>query len=112
MYGAEVRLRWEEGNKKIYIKYTHNHGKAAMALYSLNIADAQQVKILPVMQETQEMWVWSLGQENSPGGGNGNIPQYSCLKNPKDREAWQATVHKVSQRVGHDWAIKCMHTSN
>ena len=26
----------------------------------------------------------------SPGGGNGNPLQYSCLKNPMDREAWQA----------------------
>ena len=28
----------------------------------------------------------------SPGGGNGNPLQYSCLENPMDREAWQATV--------------------
>ena len=27
-----------------------------------------------------------------PGGGNGNLLQYSCLKNPIDREAWQARV--------------------
>ena len=33
--------------------------------------------------------------------GNGNPLQYSCLGNPKDREAWQVTVH-ASQRVGHD----------
>ena len=31
----------------------------------------------------------------SPGGGNGNPFQYFCLRNPKDREAWQATVHGV-----------------
>ena len=30
----------------------------------------------------QEMWVQSLGQEDSPGGGNGNPFQCSCLKNP------------------------------
>ena len=30
-----------------------------------------------------------------PGGGNGNPLQYSCLRNPKDRDAWQATVHAV-----------------
>ena len=29
----------------------------------------------------------------SPGGGNGNPLQYSCLKNPMDRGTWQATVH-------------------
>ena len=30
--------------------------------------------------------------ERSPGGGHGNSFQYSFLKNPMDREAWQATV--------------------
>ena len=34
--------------------------------------------------------------------GNGNPLQYSCLKNPMDRRAWQAIVHGL-QRVGHDW---------
>ena len=29
----------------------------------------------------------------TPGGGNGNPAQYSCLGNPMDREAWWATVH-------------------
>ena len=33
----------------------------------------------------------------SPGGGNGNPPQYSCLENPKDRGAWPATVHGVAK---------------
>ena len=30
-----------------------------------------------------------------PGEGNGNPLQYSCLKNPMDRGAWQAIVHRV-----------------
>ena len=33
----------------------------------------------------------------SPGGGNGNPLQYSCLENPMDRGAWQAIVHGVAQ---------------
>ena len=33
----------------------------------------------------------------SPGEGNGNPLQYSCLENPMDREAWQATVHEVTK---------------
>ena len=40
------------------------------------------------------------GSGKSPGGGNGNLLQYSCLENPMDREAWRATV-LGSQRVGH-----------
>ena len=35
--------------------------------------------------------------ERSPGGGNGDPLQYSCLGNPMDREAWWATVHGVAK---------------
>ena len=31
------------------------------------------------------------------GEGNGNPLQYSCLENPMDKAAWQATVHRVSK---------------
>ena len=44
----------------------------------------------------QEMWVWSLGWEDSPGEGNGYPLQYSCLENSMDRGVWWATVHGVS----------------
>ena len=37
------------------------------------------------------------GLEGSPGEGNGNPLQYSCLENPTDRGAWQATVHGVAE---------------
>ena len=33
----------------------------------------------------------------SPGDGNGNLLQYSCLGNPMDRGAWKATVHRVTK---------------
>ena len=33
----------------------------------------------------------------SPGEGNGNPLQCSCLKNPTDRGAWRATVHEVAK---------------
>ena len=35
------------------------------------------------------------GWGRSPGGGNDNPLQYSCLGNPMDRGAWQATVHGI-----------------
>ena len=44
----------------------------------------------------QETHVRSLGWEDSPGGGNGNPLQYSCLENPMDRGPWWATVHGVA----------------
>ena len=37
------------------------------------------------------------GLGRSPGGGNGNPLQYSCLENPMDREAWQAMVRRVTE---------------
>ena len=37
------------------------------------------------------------GSGRSPGIGNGNLLQYSCLENPIDREAWWATVHRVAK---------------
>ena len=37
------------------------------------------------------------GPERSPGEGNGNPLQHSCLENPMDRVAWWATVHRVTK---------------
>ena len=37
------------------------------------------------------------GSGRSPGERNGNPLQYSCLGNPMDRGAWQATVHGVAK---------------
>ena len=59
---------------------------------------AQSVKNLPAMQET---WGSIPGSGRSPGEGNVNPFQYSCLENPMDRGAQEATVHGVA-RVGHD----------
>ena len=37
------------------------------------------------------------GLGRSPGEGNGNPLQYSCLKNPMDRAAWEVAVHGVTK---------------
>ena len=37
------------------------------------------------------------GLQRSPGEGNGNQLQYSCLGNPLDRGAWWATAHGVAR---------------
>ena len=37
------------------------------------------------------------GLGRSPGGGHGNLLQYSFLENPVDRGAWQATVHGATK---------------
>ena len=59
---------------------------------------AQTVKNLLAMQETQ---VQSLGQEDSPGEGNGNPLQYSCLEKSMDREPGGLQSMGL-QRIGHD----------
>ena len=45
----------------------------------------------------------------SPGGGNDNPLQYSCLGNPMDRGAWWAAVHRVAEldMTNH----VCIHTN-
>ena len=39
------------------------------------------------------------GLGRSPGEGNGNPLQYSCLENPMDRGIWQATVHGIHKEL-------------
>ena len=51
---------------------------------------------LPAMWET---WAQSLGQGRSPGKGDGNPLQYSCLENYMDRGAWRATVNGVAKEL-------------
>ena len=50
------------------------------------------------------------GSGRSPGGGNGYPFPYSCLENPMDRGAWQATAHGVAQShtteaTQHTWVL-------
>ena len=40
-----------------------------------------------------------LGSGRSPGVGNGNPLEYSCLGNPMDSGAWWATVHRVTKEL-------------
>ena len=61
---------------------------------------AEQIKNPPAVQET---WVWSLGQEDPLKEEVAAPFQYSRLKTPMDREAWQALVQRAI-RVRHDWA--------
>ena len=53
---------------------------------SVNAGDARDESLIP-------------GSGRSPGEGNGNPLQYSCLEKPTDRGAWQATVHGVTEEL-------------
>ena len=79
-------------------------------IYNLTSLMAQRLKHLPTMLET---WVQSLGSiprsGRSPGEGNGNTFQYSCLENLMNGGAWWATVHGFtkSQTQLSDFALLC-----
>ena len=62
--------------------------------------DGSVVKNLPEMQEICAEDANSIPVSGrSPGEGNSNPGQYSCLENPMDRGAWQATVHGVAKEL-------------
>ena len=63
------------------------------------------VKNLPTNTGNLRVMGWIPGSGRSLGGGNGNPLHYSCLENPMDRGAWQATVSGVT-RVKHDLVTK------
>ena len=49
------------------------------------------------------------GLQRSPGEGNGNPLQQSCLENFMDRGGWQATVHGVAKSWTRQYARMCTH---
>ena len=60
-------------------------GGAVIKNLPANAGDSRDVSSIP-------------GLGRSPGGGNGNPLQYSCLENPMDRGAWWAIVHGMAKR--------------
>ena len=55
------------------------------------------VKSAPANEEDARNAGLIPGLGRSPGGENGNPLQYSCLENPMDTGAWQATVYGVTK---------------
>ena len=62
---------------------------------------AQTVKNPPATQETQEMEVRSLGQEDPLEEEMATQPRIFCLEDLMDRGAWRAIVHRVSDATHH-----------
>ena len=52
------------------------------------------------------------GSGRSPGGGNGYPHQYSCLRTPMDRGAWQAKVHGVAKELDMTEQLKNNNSNN
>ena len=63
----------------------------------MGFPDGSAVKNLPATAGSAKDLGSIPGSGRSPGGVNGNPLQYSCLKNPMDRRARQAIVHRVAK---------------
>ena len=73
-----------------------NYSLTTRAYWNLQSLGAQRIKNLAAIQETKSL-IPPFGR--SPGEGNNNPLQYSCLENFMDRGGWQATI----QRVANSW---------
>ena len=77
----EIHMKEKQHQKKKKYLYRHRCGSVVKNLPT-NAGDTGDVGSI-------------LGSGRSPGGGNHNLFQYSCLGNHMDRRAWQATHHRV-----------------
>ena len=71
-------------NSQVIILYLIAPGGSDGKESACNAGDPEDMGLIP-------------GSGRSPGEGNGDPIQYSCLKNPMDRGAWWATVHGVEK---------------
>ena len=71
------RVRHELNNSKI-------DSQASQVNPTAKVGDTEDTGLIP-------------GPGRSPGEGNGNPLQYSCLENSMDRGAWQAAVHRITK---------------
>ena len=113
-----------QGIYSIYNIYVYNIVKITIYnIYTLYIVSTECILFdtkcsrNPVYEVTHSSRIWNIpggsdskeptcnvgdpglipGSGRSPGEGNGNPLQYSCLENPMDREAWRATIHGVAK---------------
>ena len=73
----------------------HDSGETAVAEGASQVALV--VKNLPAKSGNIRDVGSIPGSERGPGGGRGTPLQHSCLENPMDRGAWQATVHGIAK---------------
>jgi len=111
---SDMRESHKESDTQELCKESDMTEQPSLSLPCIYAMVALVVKMCLPMQETQEMQVWPLGYVpanardtrdasltpgwgRSPGEGNGNPLQYSCLENPMDIEARRAIVHGVAK---------------
>ena len=83
-------------NTHIFLSYPKYFILYILKLYSQVVLVIKR-KTLPAKARDVRDACLIPGLARPPGGGHGNPLQYSCLENPMDRGAWQATVHGVAK---------------
>ena len=83
---------WEESRRKCILSTIYIYINSAANLWGF--PGGSMVKNPPASAGDAGL---ILGLGRSPGGGNGNPFQYSCLGNPMDKGTWQTTVHGVAE---------------
>ena len=93
-------------------KLTFNHGCDSNTFcfffcfdFSMGFPGVALVKCLPANAGNVRDLGFIPGLGRSPGGGNGNPLQYSCLENAIDRGPWWAVVHRVTKSRLHTHII-------
>ena len=123
-WSVQPLCKYNRASKKFWESWVSNVGTAGFwSVFSLlryyNLGPpwcsvVKKKKKKEICLPMQEMWVWFPGLGRSPGEGNGNLLQYSCLRNPMNREACQATVHGVAKNQTQlsDWTctLSCFKT--
>ena len=79
---SKPRMHFYNGVSKIFYVMGYPHG-SVINNYPPSAGDAGSIS----------------GSGRSPGEGNDNPLQYSCLENPTDRGTWQAAVHRVEKEL-------------
>ena len=92
--GCGLRMSWKNpGTLSVIIPYMAKVTECSFFMLLMALV----VKNLPANTGDVRDASSIPGSGRSPGEGNGNPLQYSCLENPMDEEAWQATVHRVEK---------------
>ena len=85
VYGLQrVEHNWDH-TQHIYTEIGASQVTLVVKNLSVNVGDIRETGLIP-------------GTGRSPGIGHDNPLQYSCQENPIDRGAWEATVHRITQR--------------
>ena len=78
-------------------EYTHTHTHTHISIHIMGFPGGASCKKPTCQSRRCKRYRFHPGLGRSPGGGHSNPLQYSCLENPIDREAWQASVHRVAK---------------